>query len=140
VNRRAVNPTAEILRRAKVAIGVSLVENIDRRAPTGPLFGSLSRFLNRCLRMRTLDPAIAHMRDIHAVLGDQVEHRVGSAARESDEPGATLRSEHRFQIVWIIFETWNHLAAIAARTAIAWLLGFEHNRLHATFGKMQRGG
>ena len=40
--------------------------------------------------MRALDPAIAHMRHVHAVLGDQVEHRIGGAARESDERRAAL--------------------------------------------------
>ena len=89
--------------------------------------------------MRALDPTIAHMRNVYLVLGDDVEHGVGGAARESDKLSTMLRSEHLFEIIGVVFEAGNDLPAIASGAAIAWLLGLKNDCLNAALGKMQGG-
>ena len=134
-----VDPTAKILRGSQMPVGLRFVERFDRGAASRPLLSAASRFLNRRLRVRALNPAVAHMGHIHAVPRDKVEHRISSGSGERDEFRPTLRPEHGFEIVRIVFQAGDDLAAVAARSAVTRLLRLQHDRFHAALREMQGG-
>ena len=89
--------------------------------------------------MRALDPALPLIRHVHPVIFDQAEHGIGRAADEIDQAPAALGTEFFLQLVRIVFQPRNHLAAIAPRTAPAGLMRFQHHDARAALGEMQRG-
>src|SRR5829696_8349396 len=117
----AVEPAGVVLGRAEMALGRRLVEELGRRAALRPLLGAAAYGLDRVGRMRALDPARPHMRHVHLVPGDKVEHRVRGAAREGDELLAAL-GKLLHELVRIVFQPGNDLAAVAAGAAPARLI------------------
>ncbi len=88
--------------------------------------------------MCALDPAVARVGHVHAVLVDQLPHHVRRAARGIDEGRAALGPEDGLEFVGIELQAGDHLAAVAARAAEARLLCLEHHGLDAAFRQMQR--
>jgi hypothetical protein len=89
-------------------------------------------------RMRALDPAAAVLRHLHAVLLDQGEDDVGGATRELDQALAALGAEHLDDLVGVVFQARDHLAAVATRGAPAGLARLQHQRANAPLGQVQR--
>ena len=124
-----VDPGGKILRRCRGA-GRFRSCRTTRPAHRGAPIARRARAPPRPLaaRMRALDPAVAHVRHVHPMLGDEVEHGIGGAAGECDQLRAALAAEHRFQVVRIVFQPRDHLPAIAPGPAVARLLRLQHDR------------
>jgi hypothetical protein len=73
------------------------------------------------------------------MLLDQAEHGVCRASDEIDQATAALGTEHLLQLIRIVFQSRDHLAAIATRTAPSRLVRFEHDDARAALGEMQCG-
>ena len=120
-----------------MALGRGLVEKGGAGAAPRPLLGAPAHGLDGMGRVRSLDPAVADTRHVHAVPVDQVEHGVRSAAYERGEVGPTVR-KHGLDLIGIVFDPRDDLAAVAPGTAPAGLVGLQHDRLDAAFGKVKR--
>ena len=70
---------------------------------------------------------------------DQIEREHRRVVAERDHAPAEIGAERRLDRVGVELQAGIELAAIIARRAPAGLLGFEHDRLGALFGQMQRG-
>ena len=135
----AVEPAAPVFTGAEQVVDIRLVEVLDGGAEPRPLRHARLHEIDRGCRMRTLDPAAAVPRHIHAVLLDQIEDDVGGAADELDQALPALGTEHADDLVWIVFEPRDHLAAVAAGGAPTGLVSLEHQRADAALGQVQRG-
>jgi len=60
-----------------------------------------------------LDPAAPHVRHVHRVPLDQVEHRIGGGAGEAHQAFTALAAEHRDQRIGIVLEARNDLPPVA---------------------------
>ena len=123
-----VDPAGVVLRRAEMPLGRSLVEKRGAGAAPGPLLGAPAHGLDGMGRVRSLDPALADTRHVHAVPVDQVEHGVRSAAYERGEVGPTVR-KHGLDLIGIVFDPRDDLAAVAPGTAPSGFVRLEHERL-----------
>jgi len=72
------------------------------------------------------------------VLRDQREHAVGGATCEPHQRFAVLASVASNEIIGIVLQAGNHLAAIAARRAVTDLLRLQHDHAAARLGERER--
>jgi hypothetical protein len=89
-------------------------------------------------RVRRLDPAALRGGAINAVLGDQGEDAIGRAAGQPNQRFPALATESRDQFIGIVLEARDHLSAVASRTAVADVTGFEQDHRTARLAERER--
>ena len=77
---------------------------------------------------------------VHAVTGDQREHRFRAFTDPRDHPLGYFRRKCRANAGGRRVQIGHHLAEIAARGPLPDLTRLEHDHPHPLFGQMQRGG
>ena len=112
----------------------------DVGAAPPPLLGTGARAFRGLLGMRGINRSRAARLGLQAKPFDKVEHEIRCTSGEAPEPLAALEPERGLDLVGIMFEPGNDLAAIAAGGAIARRLGFEDDDVAPGFGEMKRRG
>ena len=134
-----VHPGAEIVVAADAAGDAGLVEHLHRYAALSPLPGAALDGAHGRGRGRWLDPALAGRFAVDAVLLDQFEDRIGGMARNLDQAFRLVAAEHPAQLVRVMLEAGNHLAAVTPGGAPARLAGIQHADTRTCAGQVQRG-
>src|SRR5262249_11439011 len=136
-----IDPAAEIFLRADEMADVVGAEFARAaHAATGPLRGAVLHEIEAGFGVRPLDPSLAFTRHIHRVLVDKIKDNPGGAADKVDKATTAFRTEFLLQIVGIVFQSRNHLAAVAPRASPAGLVRLKNHDARAALGEMQRGG
>ena len=89
---------------------------------------------------RRLDPPTSPRFALDLVARDEIEYGVRRRAGDANQVPAGLVAEHRDDFIRIVFESGDHLTAIAARCAPAGLTGLEHDDRDAGLRELQRRG
>jgi hypothetical protein len=135
----AIDPATAVVRGTDQGGCLGTIEQICVSAPAAPLLDARTDRHQLALGAGGLDPARAHRVAIDAVLSDQIEHQVRSAANGLDDFRAQLRSEPCQQLIRIVFDTGDDLAAVEARGTLADIHCLEHDNVAAEFSQVQRG-
>ena len=135
-----IDKGAEIQIGAYPALGFLRIDIGDVGAAPSPLFGARARLLRRLLGMNALNPGGAPRLRPQAQALDQVEDEIRGSPRETPEPRAARFAERGFDVIRIVFEPGNDLAAVAAGCAISGPLGLEDHDFAARLCKVEGGG
>jgi hypothetical protein len=87
--------------------------------------------------MGALDPARPREVTVDAVGLDQPGDEIRHAANHLDKTFTFFRPEPSHQLVGIILQAWNDLAAVPAGRPGPDRVSFQHHRVYALLGKMQ---
>ena len=119
--------------------GLGAVEIGDGRAASPPLLGSRAARARPPSRSATpWTQAVRRASAVEPMPRDEVEDDIGRRAGEAPQPLAALGAELRLDLVRIVLQARNDLAAVAARRAPAGRMRVEHDDVRARLGEVQR--
>ncbi len=113
------------------------VQQLDRRAAPLPLLRARAQRRDGGRVRRRADPAGLMRLAGDLVAGDELEDEVGGGASELPHPSAHLRAKLSLQLVRIVLESRNDLAAVVAGAAPTGLRSVQYHHVRAPLGQVE---